>query len=86
MDLIFVLLQPDQPPTTDAHYEEGQKASQHNSHSESAFSTTGQSHEDSAPCGRDQDNCKSKVASPGASSKFAAKDGKEAKDFNREQS
>jgi hypothetical protein len=84
MDLIFVLLQPDQPPATDAHHEEGQEASQHYSHNESAFSTTGQSHENSAPCGRDQDNCKSKVASPGASSKFAAKDGKEAKDFNGE--
>lgn len=85
MNLIFILLQPDQPPAADAHNEECQDASKHHSRKEGALSASGQSHEDSTPRSCDQHNCKGEMTLPGASPKLAAKDGKEAENLDREE-
>lgn len=85
VDLIFVFLQPNQPPAANTHNEESQEAPQHHTDDKSSLATTSQGHENSAPCGHDQDDGENEMAPPGASSEFAAKDGKEAKDFNGEE-
>jgi len=86
VDLVLILLQPNQPPAADAHAHESEDAAQDDPGDPSSPSTTSQCREHSTPSGSNQENGQSKVAAPGSGTKLATEYGKEAKNFNREQS
>lgn len=64
MDLVLVLLQPNQPPAADTHYKERQDASQYHSRDESTCAASGQGYKDAAPRSRNQDDRECEMALP----------------------
>ncbi|KAK5012449.1 hypothetical protein LTR60_004374, partial [Cryomyces antarcticus] len=85
MDLILVLLQPNQPPAAHAHCKARQQATKHHPRNRCPPATARDCDADSTSGARDEEDGEGEVAVPRDVAQVPAEDGEEAKDFDREE-
>lgn len=85
MNLILVLLQPDQPPAADPHCQEGQDSAKNNPANPGSPASPGYCHTHSTCSAHDEEDREREMAAPGNVPEMTAEYGKETEDFYGEE-
>jgi hypothetical protein len=85
MDFVLVLLQPNQPPATNAHGEYNNQASKHTSNNRRSPSPATDGDANTRSSGSHEHDCKYEVGAPGNVAEMAAEYWKQSENFDGEE-